>query len=475
MERPLSVLALILATVSLTIAATQNTCDCSPATAQGTPTETAEMTSPVATPVQPTPESTTSTTTTPLPVATANPAVIDRLVTGIDATAPVPDWQKPQLAVAGTDPAYGTPVTRLTSAEGTRFNRNTYSRRNPENASGELFFTYHGDATYNVYDTTSGSLILVTDIHPDGEPQWHPTNPNILRHLSGDDSYTGDLALYETDVTTGQTTIVADLTPEITAAFGDALYLSDRAEGTPSQDGNRYAWFVFDSNEDVVGVVTVDLSNEIADAPAPVIIGKLSLADLPAGRADFVSASPTGEHVVLGGEFGIYAYDFDLTNPTKIHDKAEHSDIAINANGQDVYVHVDFSAASETAGWVVSRNLVTGETTRFFDLYDDANTSIHFSGKAYDAPGWIVASTYNCKETAAWSCEKVFAFNVDTGAIVHLAHTYNCGDSYWTETQAAANRDLSRVYFNSDGGTCGIDAEVYRLDVPTLTEIPESQ
>ena len=123
------------------------------------------------------------------------------------------------------------------------------------------------------------------------------------------------------------------------------------------------------------------------------------------------------------------------------------------------------------SGWAIATDLETGAETRLFDLYDDANTSIHFSGKAYDTPGWVVASTYSCKENGSpWSCRKVFAVNVHTAEIVNLAHTYNCGADYWTETHAATNRDLSRVWFNSDAGSCGINAEVYRLDVPNLTQ-----
>ena len=146
----------------------------------------------------------------------------------------------------------------------------------------------------------------------------------------------------------------------------------------------------------------------------------------------------------------------------------DSSDIAIGPTGNDTYVYIDFTA-STNGGWMVAVDLVTGEEKRLFDLYDDANTSIHVSGKAYDKPGWVVMSTYNCKEPGAWSCEKVFAVNIADGTIVNLAHTYNCGSQYWTETHAVTNRDLSRVYFNSDGGSCSTDAEVYRIDVPPLS------
>jgi hypothetical protein len=36
----------------------------------------------------------------------------------------------------------------------------------------------------------------------------------------------------------------------------------DRAEGSPSVDGDRYAWIVYNGNEDIVGVVSYDLGTD---------------------------------------------------------------------------------------------------------------------------------------------------------------------------------------------------------------------
>jgi hypothetical protein len=55
---------------------------------------------------------------------------------------------KPDLYQTYIDPAYNTVVTQVTSAEGIRFNRNTYSRRQPENIDATMFFTYHGSTSY---------------------------------------------------------------------------------------------------------------------------------------------------------------------------------------------------------------------------------------------------------------------------------------------------------------------------------------
>lgn len=405
-------------------------------------------------------------TTSPVPASTVpqSSAGEGPLVTGRDASSPNNSWTKPALLETRADPAYELPITRMTSAEGTRFNRNTYSRRQAENADGSAFMTYHGDAEYRVYDTATGEQLATTNVHPDGEPQWHPTNPDVIRHVTGPNAFVGSLTLLETTVSTGATSVVADLTTRVQAVFPTALYMIDRAEGSPSADGSRYAWIIYNDNEDPVGIISYDLATDT-------ILGSVPVDPSVDFRLDWVSASPSGQFVMAGFWEGTVAWNADMTNERLIFEGTEHSDIAIGPTGNDTYIYVDFTA-SANGGWIVAVDLVTGETRRYVDLYDNANTSIHFSGKAYDMPGWVVASTYNCKEPGAWSCEKVFALNLADGTIVNLAHTYNCGSEYWTETHAVANRDLSRVYFNSDAGSCSTDAEVYRIDVPLPLAAP---
>lgn len=393
-------------------------------------------------------------------VAQPSSPTAGNLILGQDSSQPSNNWTRPDLLERRADPVYQLPVTRMTSADGTRFNRNTYSRRQAENADGTSFLTYHGDATYNVYDVASAELIAVTPVHPDGDPQWHPTNPDKIRHVAGRNSSDGTLELLESTVSTGTTEVLTDLTDRVRSRFPTALYMSDRSEGSPSSDGNRYAWIVYNEEENPVGIISYDLASDS-------IVGSVPVDPSVEYRLDYVTTSPSGRFVMAGFWEGTYVWDFNMTNERLVFEGGEHSDIAVGPTGNDTYVYIDFTS-SANGGWIVAIDLVTGETRRYIDLYDDANTSIHFSGKAYDMPGWVVASTYNCKVPGAWSCEKVFALNLADGTIVNLAHTYNCGADYWTETHAVTNRDLSRVYFNSDAGSCGMNAEVYRIDLPNL-------
>ncbi len=260
-----------------------------------------------------------STTTQPVTTTTtttATTATTGELTWGLDATLPSVSWTKPGLGDLRTDPAYRTPVRRLTSADDTRFDRNPYSRRQAENADGTMFMTYHGDAVYRVYRRATSQLVSTLDIHPDAELQWHPTDPDRIRHILGPNSYVGDLRYYELDISTGADVVIADLTDRIQAMWPTARYMIDRAEGSPSADGNRVAWVV---------------------------------------------------------------YDADLGNGRQINAKTDHSDIALSVDGRDTYVYIDFSAGPD-GGWLMAVDLANLERTALFDLYDNANTSIHISG-----------------------------------------------------------------------------------------------
>ena len=407
----------------------------------------------------------------PADLASTGPAPVDSvpvdsatasLTWGQDESRPSSSWTKPAIGIDRRDPVYGANIRRLTSADGTRFDRNTYSRRQAENADGTLFLTYHGSATYHVYAEATGSLVRELDISADAEPQWHPTDPAVIRHMAGAKPRDGDLSYYETNIRSGQRTKIADLTDRVIARFPTAGYMIDRAEGSPSADGNRVAWIVFDSAEQPLGIVHYDLSADRIIGLAPVEDG--------VGLLDWVSSSPTGSYVVAGYESATVLLEADLTNRRLINSKGDHSDMALSRDGQDTYVDIDFSAGPD-GGWLVSVDLASNERTRLFDLYGTtANTSVHISGKGYNKPGWVVVSTYNCKVEHAWSCQKVMAVELaGEHRILNLAHTYNCGTNYWTETQAVVNRDFTRIYFNSDGGSCGIDAEVYQLRVPSFS------
>lgn len=392
-------------------------------------------------------------------------------VEGKDQTPPSTSQSEPSLGNSYVDPAYGLTVRKMTSSAGTRFNRNIYSRIQAENSNGTRFLTYHGDAEFRVYDRQTLDLVRrLPAIDPDAEIQWHPSNPNLIRYTAGNDSSSGRLVLFEENVTgaTGGTgSAIFDLNgrlpwPNVDASGGRSGALFDGAEGSPSKDGNRYAWMVLDRNEDLVGIVAVDIATNT-------ILGTLDPSDWAQyGGIDHVSMSPSGKYVIASFDRASIAYNANLTNPRQLHDTSEHSDIGIDAQGNDTFVIINFDS-----GALMSINLETGQNTTLFNIFqENTDTSIHISGKAFNKPGWAVVSTYNCRApggTVGWACNKIFAVELKANPrILNLAHSYNCGRDFWTETHAVPSRDLRRIYYNSDWGSCGIDAEVMQIDVPAF-------
>ena len=56
--------------------------------------------------------------------------------------------------------------------------------------------------------------------------------------------------------------------------------------------------------------------------------------------------SPSGSHCVVSGDgaSGTVAWTRDFSRGTKVHHKSEHSDLALDADGNDIYVSVDYQS-----------------------------------------------------------------------------------------------------------------------------------
>jgi hypothetical protein len=387
-------------------------------------------------------------------------------VEGKDTTPPSATQTEPAFGNSYVDPAYGLTVRKMTDASGTRFNRNIYSRLQPENSNATLFITYHGESEYRIYDRQTLALVrALPTLGPQSEIQWHPSNPRRIRYTTGGNSFDGSLQLLELDIDDPQGTagsVLLDLTgrlpwPDVDPQQGGTGFISDGAEGSPSRDGNRYAWVVVDRFEAVVGIVSVDISTDT-------ILGTLGAASFAQfGEVDHVSMTPSGNAIVASYDLGSIAYDIDFSNPRQLHHTTEHSDIAINAQGRDTFVIINFQS-----GDLMMVDVQTAQSTNLFNIFqENTDTSLHISGKAFDKPGWVVMSSYNCRAQPGWACNKVIAVELAANPrILNLAHTYNCGMDFWTEPHAVPSRDLRRVYYNSDWDSCAIDAEVMMIDVP---------
>lgn len=362
------------------------------------------------------------------------------------------------------DPVYQSQLRQFTSSAGTRFDVVTSPNRSVENADGSMVLTYHGTDGYRVSDRLTGEDVGVVNLPFAAHPQWHPNNRTLLRHLPDPDSDGALWRLLETDVLTGETEIIADLGGRLRTRtsddidWPDATRIHTNEQGAPSTDGSLWAFIVDDADGQSLGIVTYDLAEQQ-------LIQRANLRT-DVGAIDHIAVSLGGGYVVVTYDDATFVYDRNLENERRLVEGNHPGDFAFDAQRSETYVVANF-ADDEDAGWLVAIDLDTLNRTRVFDIFEEGNTSMNISGRGFDRPGWAVVSTFDCKAEGAWTCDKVMAVELTTeGRIVNLAHTYNCGASFWTEPSAVPSHDLQRVYFNSDSGSCGEDGEVFQLRTP---------
>lgn len=372
-----------------------------------------------------------------------------------------PCLDKPTKTVAMLDETYGTCRVRATNhtTDGTNtFARNDYSRRQAFNADSSKFLIYALDGSWWLYDAATYAKIKdLPQLGGDAEPQWHPTNPNILYWLPTN----GGMVVNELDISTDTNRIVGDFNVNgVKARWPTAARVWTKSEGSPSADGRYWAFMVQTAAFGTLGFITWDRQtdtilayHDIGSDPGP----------------DHLSMSPTGNYVVVSWDTAVTVFNRDFTNRRILNPASpggEHSDIALDPFGNDVYVSIDYA----TNGYVYMINLATLARTDLFPTYlaSGSATGMHFSGKAFNKPGWVLMSTYAEYGSKQWLYRKVLAIKLTSSPTVyHLAHTHNVDNGYWTETHASVNRDFTKILFNSNWDTgSATDVDAYMIQIP---------
>lgn len=394
---------------------------------------------------------------------------------------------KPTRGTSCTDTVHGGTLTRATNHTAdsiSNFARNDYSRRQAFNADKTRFIVYGGDGgNWYLYNAATmakvKSLSGAGGLGGDAEPQWHPTDPNLIRYFPNN----GGLVIKEYDISDDSITTIADFTGRL--PWPSAEHCWTGAEGSPSSDHRYWAFKCENSSWATVGIFTYDLQTDT-------ILATLSET---LGDPDAVSMTPTGNYVVVMSEppYRIRAYTRALDDWSQIACTGSHSDIALDVDGFDNYVAVDYSGAGDPtcgngylfrqpikpATWV-SEGKSTGRVDLFplgwtYDLGGLSTVrSYHVSGKSYDRPGHVIVSTVDCRTGNGGTCptsldDMIFDVALSDGSITMLAGTQNKYYNYWTEPHASVARDGSRIIFNSNwdaGGTADDDVDAYILDIP---------
>ncbi|MBX3127546.1 MAG: hypothetical protein KF718_12560 [Polyangiaceae bacterium] len=395
-------------------------------------------------------------------------------VAGFDTSLPG-SGPTPALNQPFTDPNYATTVRRVTDPSqitDTNTNvswvRHEYSRRPAFNVDSTRVLQWSSNGWWRLYSLDAqGSMAFVKSLNAGStiEPNWHPTNPNRFYMFHPDGK---GLTIREYDVVSNAITTKVDLGTRIKALFPTAAHMWTRGEGRPSQDGRYWCMQIETQASGMLGIVTYDMQTDQ-------ILGSLATTDRP----DHVSMSPLGNYCVPSwtSSKGTRAYSRNLQTFVQLHTQSEHSDLGVTKDGKEVYIYADYSAGPH-GGNVTMVDMATGTGTKLFPLYGSgsSSTAIHLSATSFNRPGYVVASTYycrqggqNCNASSQWFKDKVFVVELKASPkLCNLAHTRGTDAGYFSSPQAVANRDLTRVLFASTwGGQSESAVRDYLIQLPS--------
>jgi hypothetical protein len=251
-----------------------------------------------------------------------------------------------------------------------------------------------------------------------------------------------------------------------------------RHEGRPSRDRRYWGLMAQDQEWNVVAFVVYDRQTD------QVTIRDMRGVPGVSEGIDHVTISPLAtyfiasfdrycEHGELGDDTnpcGLMVYDRALTTGRGLLRIIGHYDPALDAQGREVIIYQD-----NDTDHISMLDLATGAVTPLWAI-DFSHTAIglHFSGLAYDQPGWALISTHDDDPVIhTWMDDQVFAVELRAGGrVVRLAHTHSLRDDeqeldYWAEPHASVNHDFTRVVFGTNWGRTGTgQVEMYLIALP---------
>lgn len=402
----------------------------------------------------------------------------------------IPKLAKPEPRESYRDPAFGTRVTRVSSAEQGHVVKPMYNTIQAWNADESMLMLYHYGpevAGHHLYDGQNYEYLRALDIAPRDLEQvyWDTTDPQVFYYLSRQGPDDGKFVRYHVD--TDRKEILRDF----------AGLCADDDLPTGGGDPQMPSW---DS-----GKLGLRCSAEPAEAFF-YDIGTDSVSEaLGIGEGSGYSgytamaAAPSGERLFLEGDVGSAAglewerrldvprYDDGLFKP-------EHATFGQSAEGEDTYYTVVYNPpeqgcdgdAGDGIGALVDHNMVTGACRVLIgesNGYGYPLSGVHHSALAPQQPGRVAVSNIgygqfqffdNEKPAPLLTSEIVLAVTESHDAKVYrLAHARTYGkeaqqggyEGYFGEPHPVLSPSGTRVLFGSDWyDSAAVDT--YVIDLP---------
>ncbi|MCX7550099.1 T9SS C-terminal target domain-containing protein [Xanthomarina sp. F2636L] len=325
---------------------------------------------------------------------------------------------------------FGKQVTRVSDVtiigEDSKQMRHHYSVDSPWN-SDETYIKLSGYPAA-ILDGSTYKFIKWADIP--ASATWANTKPNVMYGVTKN-----KLVSYNIVINTIQTLHTFSDFEKISYGFnkGNMSY-DDRYIGLIGKNGNDLTLIVFNlENGQIEGTD---------------YIGDIKLA--------WFSVSPLGNYAVATfGEDGslpnqgIKAYDIDMTNKRHINNYSTHSDLGIDAEGNEVYVAFGDETTRPNGYFMKMVRLSDGLTTPLFNYtIDNGVWNGHISCRNINRPGWAYVSE-GCCETIGK--KELFAIKLDSSNTIERfgLHHAMYHDGYQQQPQAVPNRDGTKIMFAS--------------------------
>jgi hypothetical protein len=401
-----------------------------------------------------------------IPCVDPQPTFIKTLDTKQEEAIP-----EPVPHVPFRDAIYGGCVVRVTDrkndlpkADPSKGLKNAYSRIQSFNADGTLIMVRSVEANFYVYDAMT--LDLLGTLPSMSDPRWSNLYPHLIYDIN-------ELRLMSFNLNTGEGQLVHDFSEDFPDQ--DIAAVWTRWEGNPSIDDRYWALMAEDQDWMTAAFIVYDLE-------ADQIIARREFH--PPQDVDSVTMSPLGNYFLAQFEFcergvmgsadhpcGLMVYDRNLEHARGLLRIVGHSDVALDANGNEVFFYQDIDSDH-----IAILNLATGKISNLFpiDFTYCAACGMHFSGLGYQFLGWgLVSYCDGDPITRMWMDDHIFAVELKPGGQVvrfaqhHALVDANQDHDYWAEPHASVNRDFSRIVFTSNWGRSGTDdVDMYMILLP---------
>lgn len=372
------------------------------------------------------------------------------------------------------DPVFDTEIRVVTDASEVGIPGNTaavhdYSSQQAFNANSTYFNIQSINGFHYIVDSTTNQVLNMGGTNPQGpgaipgmagncEPNWHPTDPNILFYTANG----GSLIRYQFNISTKSNSVYADLTALVRAQPGmsNAGKAWSIGEGRPSDDGNRWGFLVTTATDACLGMVVYEHSTN-----------SILRSWLFSSSPNWVSISPSGQYVVAswyGSSAGSLAAETARSldqkggaNLFKVSDGThqalscigEHSDMAWDYEGNEVYFSISFSEGDglQSNSCVYARRLSDPSIVYEYALRIAGNSTgsqMHFSGRAIRRKGWGLCNKSPGVGSGPWD-GAVMAIELVPPAlnpkIYRLFQHRSAGGDQFSSPVATVNNDFTRV------------------------------